>query len=60
MINFIFKLFIEIFSIYFDMYCNVKYFLENEFKISMLGSLLFNILFRFKVILNDDICYNII
>lgn len=54
------NLFTETLSIHFDIHCNVKHFPENEFKTRMLGSLLFNILFRFKVILNDNIRYNTI
>lgn len=49
------NLFTEILSIHFDIHCRVKHFPENEFKTSMLGSLLFNILFRSKVILDNDV-----
>lgn len=54
------NLFTDILSIHFDIHCSVKHFQQNEFKTSMLGSLLFNILFRSKVILDNDICYNTI
>lgn len=54
------NLFTEILSIHFDIHCRVKHFPENEFKTSMLGSLLFNILFRSKVILDNDVRQNTI